>query len=359
MPAPLFAPRRIQTAGGPPDVPAHQPGDRGPGPEAPRRGASSAPRLAHGYAREAAALVLLATALFSALALASLRCDPMRPEVTGPDWVGPVGALAAHAGVDAVGIVAWLFPIELGLLAAPLLNGRPSIAGFTRIAGDVVVVFILAALAEVAFPHATAFGAMPLGGAVGELFGEVLRTLFSTIGSYIIGLTIVALILIGRATFSFIEWVKRIERAAVALGDRSAAASRALVGAWAAARAIDEKRGEDARRVAPRIAKASSEDAIIAALTEEEGTKDPDPPGMEIAVAAGEGLPPPLFERERIAPADAPAPAPPAPPALETTQKPRRTRQQSARPRIGGGVCPHRRRCHTRAAPAEARRSAP
>src|SRR6185312_372537 len=189
MPVPLFAPRRAQVAIGPGDMPAL--------PVAERKGAPGAiastsprPRLAHGYAREAAALVLLATALFVALALASFRGDPLRPEVTGPDWVGPAGSFVARAGVDVVGLAAWFFPIELALLATPLLNGKPSLAGVTRIAGDVVVVFILAALAEVAFPRATAFGAMPLGGAVGELFGEVLRTLFSAIGSYIIGLTI-------------------------------------------------------------------------------------------------------------------------------------------------------------------------
>src|SRR4051812_12756811 len=226
MPFPLFAPRRAQPAGGPGEVSAPAVGPR----------PLAAPRPAHGYAREAAALVLLASALFTALALASLRGDPLRPEVTGPDWVGPVGALAAHAGAEAIGLAAWLFPIELALLAAPLLNGKRSIAGVTRLAGDVGVVFILSALAQVAFPHATAFGAMPLGGAVGELFGEVLRTLFSTIGSYLIGLTIVSLILVGRATFSFIEEMKRLERALARLADRVAGALRALVGAWAAAR---------------------------------------------------------------------------------------------------------------------------
>src|SRR5580700_9004084 len=234
MPLPLFAPRRAQPAGGPPDVPA---------PAAVRKKVAVG-QPAHGYAREAAALVLLASALFSALALATFRGDPMRPELAGADWIGPVGALLARAGVEAIGVVAWLVPVELALLAAPLLDGRRSIAGVTRIAGSVVVVFILAALSEVAFPKATAFGAMPIGGAVGELFGEVLRTLFSTIGSYIIGLTIVGLILIGRATFSFIEGVKRIERALVALAERCSRGLGALVSAWTAARAIDRRRDE-------------------------------------------------------------------------------------------------------------------
>src|SRR5687767_6752172 len=53
-------------------------------------------RAGRGYTREAGALVLIATGLYCALALASYRADPMRPEVHGDDWVGPVGAVLAH-----------------------------------------------------------------------------------------------------------------------------------------------------------------------------------------------------------------------------------------------------------------------
>src|SRR5262249_8123764 len=152
-------------------------------------------RPVHSYSREAAALVLLAAALYMMLALLSFRGDPARPELAGDDWVGPVGGICAQAVVQAVGFAAWLLPVELVLLAAPLLNGQPSRAGIARLGGDIVVIVVLASLAHVAVPTATAFGAMPLGGAVGELFGEVLRALFSTLGSYIIGLTVVGLIL--------------------------------------------------------------------------------------------------------------------------------------------------------------------
>src|SRR3954464_10931880 len=120
MAFPLFAPRRAQTAGGL-AVGAAKTAEVAAGKLAPPR------RASHGYAREAAALVLLASALYAALALTSFQGDPLRPEVTGSDWVGPVGALCAGAGVETIGLVAWLFPVELALLAAPLLNGRPSI----------------------------------------------------------------------------------------------------------------------------------------------------------------------------------------------------------------------------------------
>src|SRR3954467_15767342 len=119
MSFPLFAPRRVPAAGV--AAAAGVAGQPGSPPQVPAR------RLFHGYAREAAALVLLASALYAALALTSFQGDPLRPEVTGSDWVGPVGALCAGAGVETIGLVAWLFPVELALLAAPLLNGRPSI----------------------------------------------------------------------------------------------------------------------------------------------------------------------------------------------------------------------------------------
>src|SRR5512132_3042803 len=285
MAFPLFAPRRAQTAGGP------APGTSVTAGALPSKGAATR-KASHGYAREAAALVLLASALYMALALTSFRGDPARPEIVGDDWVGPAGAFLARSAVEAIGLAAWFLPIEPALVASPLLNGKPSIAGVARFAGDVVVVVILASLGHVAFPRLTAFHAMPLGGAVGELFGEVARALFSQIGSYIIGLTAVALILIGRATFSFIEWVKRVERGAVILAERLSAWTRALLAAWTTARAIDQQRDEQARREAePKIGRAGGGDAIIAALTEDEmesalGDRES---RLDIAIASGEG----------------------------------------------------------------------
>ncbi|HVY44992.1 MAG TPA: DNA translocase FtsK [Minicystis sp.] len=251
--------------------------------DAPRQAAPKA--RAHGYAREAAALVLFAAALYAALALASFKADPMRPEVAGADWVGPVGAFCARAAVQAVGLVAWLVPVELALLASPLVHGRPSIAGLTRFTGDLVVVIVLAALSHVAFPRAVAFGAMPIGGDVGELFGEVMRSLFSNVGSYLIGLTIVGLILVGRATFSFIEWVHRVDRAARLVGEQGAFGARALVGAWIAARKLDqEQKLADKRAAEPKICEESPKDAIIAALADDE-VEAPPPAAQSAPVA--------------------------------------------------------------------------
>src|SRR5256885_17221195 len=186
---------------------------------APRRAVASLvssspeePKTTLDRGREAAALTLFAAAVYATLALVSVRADPALPDVAGGDWVGPVGAYLAHGLAGLLGFVAWGVPIELALFAAPLLRRRASIANVARLAGDVLVACIVSALLHIALPLATVFGAMPIGGTFGELFGEVLRSLFSTIGSYIIGLTVIGLILIGRASFSFIDWVERAGR---------------------------------------------------------------------------------------------------------------------------------------------------
>ncbi|WP_437546581.1 DNA translocase FtsK 4TM domain-containing protein [Sorangium sp. So ce367] len=340
MHVPLFAPRRAQPAAG-----LGEPlrsGARGAARTSPAGIAGPAAPPGHGYTRDAAALVLLVSALYSALALASFRGDPMRPEVSGDDWVGPVGAALAGTSIEAIGVIAWFVPLELALLAMPLLGAKRSIASLFRLSGDIVVVIVLAALAHVAFPRAVAFGAMPLGGAVGELFGEVLRALFSNIGSYIIGLTVVALILMGRATFSFIELAHRAEQLAIAIAVRVAGWARALFGAWAAARDLERQTEAKTQSAPPIIARNSSPDAIIAALADDTDERPSDPAARATPVEPAPVAAPALdlwksapFEASPEEPA---APAKPRRGRKAQAKEPREAAQQGAAPR---GAEPH------------------
>lgn len=229
-------------------------------------------RTARTYAREASALVLIASGLYCALALASYEADPMRPAVVGENWVGPVGEVFARFLVSLVGVVAWLVPLELLLLAGPLLKDRRIRLNVTRASGDVVVAVILAALTHIAFPEVRAFGAMPLGGAVGDLFGEVSRGLFSTVGSFLIGLTIVGLILVERATFSFIEVAQRALAWFKQLRAKTGDGVGAMARAWEKAREVEEEQREAERRASePLIASPEHADAIIAAFADDGG----------------------------------------------------------------------------------------
>jgi len=156
IPIPVFAPRRTTASN-------------------PFSPLGSEPKTTLDRGREAAALTLFAASVFAGLALASFRADPLRPDVAGGDWVGPVGASFAHGAVGLLGLVAWGVPIELALFAAPLLRRRASIANVARLAGDVLVACVVSALLHIALTQSTVFGAMPIGGTFGELFGEVLR----------------------------------------------------------------------------------------------------------------------------------------------------------------------------------------
>jgi len=231
--------------------------------------------MVHSFAREASSVLLLAAALYAALALASFRADPAKVEITGANWVGPVGATLAEILITGIGVVAWLLPIELLFLAIPLLTSdrtQPeSVARqglVARIGGNLVVATTLAALVHVAFPMATAFGAMPLGGSVGELAGELFRSLFSAVGSYIIGLTLVSLILVARASFSFIEVARTFVRVASQVGDKGIGGLRALFAAWREARAIEAERRVRELGTGPLIVD-DTPDAIVEALADD------------------------------------------------------------------------------------------
>ncbi len=224
------------------------------------------------YAREAAALLLMAAGLYAALALASFQGDPFRPEIGGSDWVGPVGAVFARFAVGLIGVVAWLIPVELVLLSRPLLSDRKIRFSISRVSGDIVIAVIASALTHIAMSDGRAFGGMPLGGIVGELFGEIARGLFSTVGSFLIGLTAVGLILIERATFSFIDVAQRFESAVARLRGYMSRSANKVAQAWSLSRVADrERRDEERRADEPCIMTNEQADAIIVALADDQG----------------------------------------------------------------------------------------
>ncbi len=305
--------------------------------------------------REAGALLLFAVGAYISLGLGSLRCDPDDPTLGGVDWVGPVGASMARLLVGSFGLVAWLLPLELGLVGLPLLRQRPNLATSLRVAGDLVVAIVLSALVHVALPSLLAFGRMPAGGSVGLVFGELMRGLFSTAGSFLIGVTVVGLILIGRSAFSFIDLCRGLHALAVraaALGRRAFAR---VAAAWQKARALRLERQATLRAAAqPRI-DAPSDEAIIAQLGEDDVDWAPiettGTPPLAISAALRERAPTnvALFERtdheqlaaptpHSIAPVAVPAADAPAPDASakepETVAPPARPRRKSSGPTI-------------------------
>ncbi len=270
MAFPLFAPRRAAADAAaqaplPANVWTHGPRARG---------------------REVAALVLGTLAVFLGLALASYAGAPASPldaavpprdVPQGADWVGPVGQACARGLVTMLGLAAWAIPVEALLLAIPFLRGKPNAATPARLAGDILLVVVGAALIQVGWPSLLAFGQHSAAGLVGELFGELARSLFSTIGSFLIGFACLGLILIARAAFSFILLVQAVARwsARGALG--TAAGAKTVADAWKTAREIEREKEEALRQAGlPHIdLETNRDEAIIVTL--------PDAPDGDVA----------------------------------------------------------------------------
>jgi DNA segregation ATPase FtsK/SpoIIIE, S-DNA-T family len=172
---------------------------------------ASTQRPGYRAGREVAAVLLVAAACYLSLALASLELDD--PVLVG-NWVGPVGAGLAEFLTWTFGIVAWLLPLELMLIAAPLIRSQELQPLGIRVSGDLALGIVSSALVHVAmigrWPDATLEGAVPVGGNVGLLVGGLMNGAFSTLGSFLVGVTLVALLLIARSAFSFIEWCERV-----------------------------------------------------------------------------------------------------------------------------------------------------
>jgi S-DNA-T family DNA segregation ATPase FtsK/SpoIIIE len=284
---------------------------------------------AYGLPREAGALVLWTVAVFIALALASYRGDPSAsvagpPTPPGADWVGVVGALTARGLVSLVGLIAWGLPLELALIGIPLVRGKPSPATPGRIAGDLLLAVVAAALIQVGAPGHTAFGTHAGGGLVGEIFGELGKSLFSTAGSFLVGFACLGLILISRAAFSFIAFARASSRLAASAAIWTAETAAAVRDAWRTARALERAR-LDAERAAhqPRIIASPPDVAIVATSPADEA--DPaiaqafdegEAPGSALAPRRKKARPPvsPEVAALRDAPTpDAAAPVRPAP----------------------------------------------
>ncbi len=271
MALPLFAPRRALADGGlseppPANVRTHGAKARG---------------------RETAALLLGTIGVFLVLALASYAGGPVTPDLPagasvpdavphGADWVGPVGEAAARGLVTLLGWVAWAVPVEILLLAIPFVTGKPNAASPARLASDILLAIIAAALIQVGWPDELAFGRHKAAGLVGELFGELGRSLFSTIGSFLVGFACLGLILIARAAFSFILLVRAIGRwsARGALG--TAAGAKTVADAWKTARELERDRAEAAREAArPNIDLETGRDQAIVVMAKDVPDLDP------------------------------------------------------------------------------------
>ena len=200
--------------------------------------------------------------------------------------MGPVGASFAHGAVGLLGLVAWGVPIELALFAAPLLRRRASIANVARLAGDVLVACIVSALLHIALTASHRVRS--------DAHRRDVRRAFRRGAAFA---------LLDRRLvhhrphrdrpdsdwprFFLVHRLDGARRARYRSGSRQGASdgARAVAGAWAMARDLERERAEKLRRAAePRIDSSGQDQAIIAALSEDDSDgQTATPPPLRIA----------------------------------------------------------------------------
>lgn len=163
--------------------------------------------------------------------------------------VGPVGHRLARALMLAFGLVAWLVPLETGLLTYRLFRRRCATLGLATAASTLVLVVIGAALAHLLIKPQAVWGASP-GGAVGELLGEILRSLLGFAGTVIIGFAVLGIAVILRTPWTLEETALAFVQLGHAAWARIRGVFVAVREAWAEAREIHH---EEIRASQPRI----------------------------------------------------------------------------------------------------------
>ncbi len=177
----------------------------------------------------------------------------------GENWIGPVGAWLAAVVAAAFGVGAWVLPVELGLLSFRLFSRQAAVLGIARAVSTLVIVLVGCAMLHLSLRDVVVFGGHLAGGVLGEVCGEVLRSLLGLAGAYVVGISVLLVTLVLRTTISVVAVARWL-----GLGTRRAGTTlwdglRALWEAWREARELEraEREAQEAARL-PRIVSEAS-----------------------------------------------------------------------------------------------------
>src|SRR5690606_25912981 len=172
----------------------------------------------------------------------------------GENWIGPVGAALAAILASAFGVAAWLVPVELGLATLRLFQRRVAPIGVGRVAGTMVMVLVGCALTHLALTEQVVFGGHMPGGLLGEVLGEVLRSLLGLTGAFVVGTATLLITTVLRTPFSVIRAARRAAEWSLAFGRRAHEGALKAWDAWREAKELERLEREEAEREAqPRI----------------------------------------------------------------------------------------------------------
>ncbi|MEO0323454.1 MAG: DNA translocase FtsK 4TM domain-containing protein [Myxococcota bacterium] len=282
--------------------------------------------------REVAGLVSGAATALLTLALLSYASES--PE----NLVGPVGVGLAGAFVGAFGIAAWVLPLELLLATFRFFRGRTTPLGVATAASTLVLVLVGCALVHLLLPDQRVHGTHLPGGALGEVVGELLRSMLGLVGAAIVCVTVLLVTVVLRTPVTLTQAARGVLGG---LGDAAKNVRESFAtaaDAWREAQELErlEREAEedaDAPRItwedvavealaepeveepsepkkrAPKLVRAPSEDASAAEAQDATGEEEAVPAPAKPAKPAKAAKPGPRI----IAPKEGPAPEAPLP----------------------------------------------
>jgi S-DNA-T family DNA segregation ATPase FtsK/SpoIIIE len=172
----------------------------------------------------------------------------------GENWIGPVGRAMAGTLATAFGVGAWVLPFELGLATVRLFSRKPSILGLATMASTFVFVVVGCAMLHLGLSEHVVFGGHQPGGLLGEVLGEVLRSLLGLAGAFVVGISVLLITLVLRTPLSLADGLQRALFGARSATSASARGVGALWEAWREAKALEREEREAERRAAePKI----------------------------------------------------------------------------------------------------------
>ena len=208
-----------------------------------------------GRRHEVLGLLAAAATLLTTLSLASYGAG------AGDNWIGPLGQSVANVLASAFGVAAWWIAVEFGLLTLRLFSRRSALLGLATLASTLVIVLVACALLHLMLSGQTVFGDHKPGGLLGEVLGEVLRSIVGLAGAYVVGATTLLVTLVLRTPVSVTQTLRRAGEGLRSAGQRLRGGGVALLEAWREARDLEREELETARRAdAPRIAGVDDED---------------------------------------------------------------------------------------------------
>ncbi len=210
------------------------------------------PIVEPGRRYEVVGIVALAGTVLVALSLFSYGDEP------SGNWIGAVGHGLGNVLTMAFGLAAWVVPFELGTFTFRLFAHRPSPLGLANWAAMVVILLVGCAMVHLALPEMRVFGEQLPGGLLGEVLGELLRSLFGLAGAFVLGAAVLLTTLVLRTTISVTRlthlgvgalWRRLVASVGVATDGVSSVAE-----AWREAKALErEQREAEERANEPKV----------------------------------------------------------------------------------------------------------